>query len=132
MKIDKLILAHKEVSDKIVVYWIKQYFNILYEEEEQLDWEWINEDVGSVFCFADYYVDFATVLECINKDIDVEKFHNWYDWCLENHPKYINLQSFIWGAAEVLEKELDRKKKAVKAAEEVLKRAIEEYNSTSA
>lgn len=115
----------ESLTNKITEQFIIKYFNL--EEDEELDYCWIGDDVGSVLSFADYFISFSDIKLCLEKDIPIDKFFSWYDWCLEHHPEYINLQHFVWGAAEIKKKErehLKLLKKRVKLAEEELKKYI--------
>ena len=126
-----MIKQWEKLTNKIAEQFLIKYFDIQKEDiEEGIDWEWVNNSVGSIIYFADYYIDFSSVLECLNKDVDKDKYHEWYHWCLENHPQYISLQSFVWGASELKQKEEEQiklLKNRVKLAEEELKNAIENF-----
>lgn len=126
MNIKKTILTHRQITDKVVEYWIEKYFDL--QPTDDLDWEWVNGDVGSTFYFADYYIDFSTVLECLNKEVPADKFFSYYDWNLEHHPRFISLQAFVWGAAEIMLLELERSREAVENAKANLEIAIANHN----
>lgn len=124
---ESLIRRWRALTDEIVETWISTTFNI--PDNEDVDWEWVNDDVSGIICFADYYIGFGDILECLKKDIPQEKFLEYYDWNLENYPKHINLNSFIVGAADIKQDELERLKEKVEIAQKGLERAIEKYIS---
>ena len=129
MNIDKLLVAHRLVVEKIVEYWITKYFKLNKEDvKDGIDWNWSNQDIGGIFYFADYYISFSTILECLNKNVEVEKYHDWYNYTVNNPNNYINLHSYLWGYLDIQQAELERSRKAVEDAKETLRLAIEEHN----
>lgn len=102
----KLLNKWETLTNEIVELWIIDFFELDEEDiEDGVDYDWVGNSVGGVLCFADYFFNMEDIKLCIEKDIDKDKFFEWYYWNLENHPQYINLQSFVWGVAEVKQKE---------------------------
>ena len=54
------ILDWERITNEITHDWIKDYFDI--EEDDEMDFDWVNDDIGGVFNFADYYFNFSDIL----------------------------------------------------------------------
>ena len=124
------IKKFKSLTNEITEQWIKDYFEI--EEDEIISFDWVADDVGSVFSFADYFFDFDTVIKCYELDISKEQLFNWYDFCLDNHSVNISLAKFILSPKErkeAEEKHLEKLKEKVKSAEKEFKKAILKYET---
>lgn len=83
----------QKLSNQITETWIRNYFEI--EKDEELDYYWVAEDVGSILCFADYYINFNDILKCFTLNISREQFFNWYHYCLENQYVNISLSKYV-------------------------------------
>ena len=83
----------KELTDKMTRQWIKQYFGL--EEDEEITVDWVAEDVGGIFEFADYYFNFSNILDCYKYNISRESLFLWYDYCLENQFVNISLARYL-------------------------------------
>jgi hypothetical protein len=120
----KIVKQWESITNNLVEIFLIKYFE-LEEEGIPLDYYWVGDDVGGILEFADYFFNLGDIKLCLEKDVPKDKFFAWYDWCLENPNEYINLQSFILGAAEVRQKQqekLKRLKESIKFAKEVLKK----------
>lgn len=52
-------------------------------EKHEFDYEpdmWVANDVGTIICIGDYYVDMNTIRIDIDKDASVSEFVKWYDY----------------------------------------------------
>ena len=76
-----------KLTNKITSQWIKTYFEL--EEDEEVDADWVNNDIGSILEFANYYVSFSDILDCYKHKITKEQLFDWYDYCLQE--PYINI-----------------------------------------
>lgn len=113
-------------TNELTEQWIRDYFGV--DKEEEVDFDWVT--VGGVFEFADYWIDFQTVLDCYELDIKQEDFFKWYDFCLGNHPISISLAKFILSPQEreeAEEKYLEELRQRVLKAEDELNQAIYNY-----
>ena len=122
------ILKWQRLTNEITENWIRDYFEI--EEDEEIYFDWVANDTGTIFNFADYWFDFNTVLKCYELDITREQLLNWYNFCLDNHSVNISLARFILSPEErkqAEEKHLAELKERVKSAEKTLKEALEQY-----
>jgi hypothetical protein len=122
------ILKWQRLTNEITENWIRDYFEI--EEDEEIYFDWVANDTGTIFNFADYWFDFNTVLKCYELDITREQLLNWYNFCLDNHSVNISLARFILSPEErkqAEEKHLAELKERVKSAEKTLKEAILKY-----
>jgi len=117
-------------TNEITENWIRDYFEI--EEDEEIYFNWVADDVGTIFEFADYWFDFNTVLKCYELDISKEQLFEWYDFCLENQKVNISLAKFILSPKERKEQQkiaLEQSKERLKFAEEEFKKALEKYET---
>ena len=104
------------LTNEITEQWIRDYFEI--EEDEEISFYWVANDIGTIFEFADYFFDFNTVLKCYELGISRQQLFQWYDSCLSNHPVHISLAKFILSPE-------DKKK----VEEKEFKKALEQYET---
>ena len=117
-------------TNEITEQWIRDYFEI--EEDEDIQINWVANDFGGVFEFADYYFDFNTVLKCYELNISREQLFEWYDFCLENQKVNISLAKFILSPQERKEQEkiaLEQSKERLKFAQEEFNKVLEKYET---
>lgn len=130
-KMKEEILNWHRLTNKITESWIESYFELSEEEcGSGLDYDWINDEVGTVFQFADYFFNFNDILTCYKLNITREQLFNWYDFCLSNHSVNISLAKYIISPEEKDKKEkehLQELKQRVIFAEEAFKNALLEY-----
>lgn len=120
----------ENLTNEITEQWIKDYFEI--EEDETVYFDWVADDIGTVFSFADYFFDFSTVFKCYELDVSKEQLFDWYDFCLSNHSVNISLANFILSPKEREEaekKHLEELKERVILAEKELEKAIKKYET---
>ena len=125
MGIRKDINSWKRLTDKITTTWVKEYFELTSADDSSVDW--VADDVGTIFEFADYFFDFNTVLKCYELDISKENLFLWYDFCLSNHSVNISLAKFILSPEDkkkAEEKHLEELKGRVEQAEKKKKKAL--------
>ena len=125
---DKDIDNWKILTDRITSNWIKDYFQLTLDDDFSVDW--VANDIGGIFSFADYWFDFNTVLKCYELSISRENLFLWYDWNLTNKKVNISLAKFILSPEErkeAEEKHLAELKERVDLAEKEFKKAIEDY-----
>lgn len=125
---DKDIDNWKILTDRITSNWIKDYFQLTLDDDFSVDW--VANDIGGIFSFADYWFDFNTVLKCYELSISRENLFLWYDWNLTNKKVNISLAKFILSPQErkeAEEKHLAELKERVESAEKEFKKAIEDY-----
>ena len=117
-------------TNEITENWIRDYFEV--EEDEEIYFDWVANDIGGVFSFADYFFDFNTVLKCYELNISKEQLFEWYDFCLENQKVNISLAKFILSPQERKEQEkiaLEQSKERLKFAQEEFNKALEKYET---
>jgi len=120
----------KNLTNEITENWIRDYFEI--EEDEQVYFDWVADDTGTIFSFADYWFDFNTVLKCYELGISKEQLFVWYDFCLSNQSVNISLARFILSPEErkeAEEKHLEELKQRAEWAEKEFKQALEKYEN---
>jgi hypothetical protein len=116
------------LTNNITEDWIKKYFEL--EENEEVAVDWIGNSVGGVFEFADMFIGFNDILDCYKHNISKEKFHCWYEYCIENQFVNISLAKFILSPEEKAQKEaedLKRLKENVAFAKKEFYKAMENY-----
>jgi hypothetical protein len=126
----KLIEDWKSITNRITKNWIGEYFEL--EEDEEVIIDWVGDNVGGIFEFADFFVSFDNILDCYKHNISKEKFHLWYEYCIENQFVNISLAKFILSPEEKAKKEaedLKRLKENVDFAEKEFKKAMENYGN---
>jgi hypothetical protein len=122
------IYTWQNLTNEITADWIRDYFEI--EEDKTFDFDWVGDDVGSIFNFADYWFNFSDVLDCYKHEISKEHLFRWYDYCLENQKINISLAKFILSPEEKIKREkehLEQLKERVKYAKEELNKALKDY-----
>lgn len=130
MGIRKDIDSWQRLTHKITEQWIKEYFELTSADDSSVDW--VANDIGGVFSFADYFFDFNTVLKCYELDITKEQLFQWYDFCLSNHSVNISLAKYILSPQERKEQEkiaLEESKARLKFAQEEFNKALEKYET---
>ena len=128
MNIENKISGWKNLTSDITENWIREYFD--WSEDEEVYFEWVNDDVGGVFNFSDYWFSFDNVLDCYKHNISKEDLLKWYYFCLDNQSVHISLAKFILSPQErkeAEEKHLAELKERVESAEKEFKKAIEDY-----
>lgn len=107
-------------TNKLMEHFIKKYFEV--DDTSDVDFFWINEDIGSVCFINDYFFDMNDIKFCLKNNVEVSKLFDWYNYVLENPGEYINLQSFNMGAEEIIKQRkasLEKSKKAVEESEKL-------------
>ncbi len=130
MNIENKITTWKNLTSDITENWIREYFD--WSEDEEVYFEWVNDDVGGVFNFSDYWFSFDNVLDCYKHNISKEDLMRWYDWNLTNKKVNISLAKYILSPQErkeAEEKHLKELKERVEIAEKEFQKAIDEYTS---
>ena len=128
MNIENKISGWKNLTSDITENWIREYFD--WSEDEEVYFEWVNDDVGGVFNFSDYWFSFDNVLDCYKHNISKEDLLKWYYFCLDNQSVHISLAKYILSPQErkeAEEKHLAELKERVDLAEKEFKKAIEDY-----
>ena len=128
MNIENKISGWKNLTSDITENWIREYFD--WSEDEEVYFEWVNDDVGGVFNFSDYWFSFDNVLDCYKHNISKEDLLKWYYFCLDNQSVHISLAKYILSPQErkeAEEKHLAELKERVESAEKEFKKAIEDY-----
>lgn len=123
MEADKVIFTYKQSCNKLVVKWLEDYFDTKY-----FDYTWIDTH-GSIFEFADYFVNLSTVLDCYKFNINKEDFFNWYNASLEQQTN-LSLSEFVILPAkrkEARKKHLEELKLRIETAEKEFYKALEKY-----
>lgn len=127
---DEKIDDWKKLTNKITEDWIKEYFEL--EKAEEIVVDWVAEDVGSIFEFADMFISFQDILSCYKHKISADKFHEWYWYCLEEQFIHISLAKFILSPEERIKKEeesLEKTKQNAIFAEKLLKEGLEKQEN---
>lgn len=124
----KQINKWKVLTDEITEMWIREYFEI--GEDEEVSYDWVCDDIGTVFCFADYWFNFSDVLDCYKHKITKEQLFDWYYYILTEPYINISLAKYILSSEEKDKKEkesLERSIKNLEMAQEEFNKAMEKY-----
>jgi hypothetical protein len=127
----KQIEEWQKLTNQITEKWIVEYFELDEEDiEDGISYNWIGDSVGGIFEFSDMFIGFNDILDCYKHNISKEKFHLWYEYCIENQFVNISLAKFILSPEEKAQKEaedLKRLKQNVAFAEKEFKKAMKNY-----
>jgi hypothetical protein len=126
----KKIREWEKITNQITEDWLTEVFEL--EDNEETDYWWVSDSVGTVFNFGDYWISFDSVLEYYKHNITPEQFKNWYNWSLENQKVNISLARFILSPQEKEEqekKQIEELRERVELAKKELEKAIEKYES---
>lgn len=126
----KDIKKWRTLTDKIAENWIREYFKL--EEDEEITVDWVANDIGGVFEFADMFFNFSNVLDCYKYQITKEQLLDWYDYCLSNQFVNISLARFILSPEERTKQEqesIEKSKKDLEYVEKNFKQAIDDYEN---
>lgn len=116
------------LTNEITEKWIRDYFET--EEDEEVGFDWVADEVGTVFQFADYFFNFNDALTCYKLDITREQLFTWYNFCLKSQKVNISLAKYILSPEERKQQEekyLTELKERVISAEAIFYKALEEY-----
>lgn len=127
----KQINKWKLLTEEITDIFIREYFEI--PDDEDVSINWIADDIGSIFEFADMFFSFSDVLDCYKHKITKEQLFTWYDYILAEPYINISLSNFILSPEEKAKKEeesLKKSKKNLEMAQEEFNKAMERYETT--
>lgn len=111
------------LTDGIVDQFLRDYF-----DDNAPYWDWVS--VGGVFNYGDYWLDFQIVLDCYRLGVTDIQLLNWYDSSIEQQ-HYLSLEDYIKSPQkrkQQEEKHLKELRQRVVDAEEILNKAMEEWN----
>lgn len=95
MKKQHPVAQYFEACERIKEAFLKKYYNYYTLD----DIFWVGDDIGGVACVGEYFHNMNDMVAALYLDCPVEKFFEWYDYCLENYEKkdaiYYNLKSFM-------------------------------------
>jgi hypothetical protein len=127
----KLIKRWVYSTNEIMKSFLIKYFELEDGELYKSDYFWVADEIGGICNFGDYYINFSDMVFCLSNDVPIDKFFEWYDWCLESN-KSVNLKSFLMGVSKEIEKkDLDLLRLKVEQAEQELKEALKRYGDNS-
>lgn len=115
----------EKLTNEITIKFLYDYF-----DDVNPEYYYIADEIGGVFNYADYFLNFSDVITCYKLDISEEQFFNWYDWCMDNYSINISLAKYILSPQERKEQEkkhLAELKGRMELAEKEFNKAMEEY-----
>ncbi len=86
----KQIEQWNKLTDKITKQFLLDYF-----EDNDPEYWWVANEIGGIFNYADFYLNFSDILTCYKLGISTEQLINWYDYCLENDKVNIKLAYYL-------------------------------------
>lgn len=121
------------ISNQLIRLFLIKYFELKDGELNSDDYFWVNNEVGGICCYGDYYIAFSDILFCLNNNVPIDKFFEWYDLCLETENP-INLNTFMMGpskAKELEKKQLTELKLKLQQAAQELIEALKKYGNNN-
>ena len=121
------ITSWEILTNSLVEKFLYDYF-----DDVNPDYWWVSDDIGGVFNYGDYFINFDTILTCYKLEITFEQFISWYDFSLSNQSVNISLAKYILSPKErreAEEKHLAELKNRVELAGKEFQKAIDEYTS---
>lgn len=122
------------LTNEIVENWIREVFEIdnNNDEEEKLDYFWVDNSIGTIFYYGDYYINFSDVLLYYKKNARKELFFMWYAYNLEASSQeldYVDFRRYISvaGKSEISKEYLQEVKNRVSKGKETSKTLLENY-----
>jgi hypothetical protein len=118
----------EELTNRITSQWVKTYFEL--GDDEDITIDWVADDVGGIFEFADYFFSFSDILDCYKHKITKEQLFNWYEHNISEPYVNISLAKFILSPEERAKREkesLDISKKNLEMAQEEFNKTMEKY-----
>lgn len=119
----------KNLTNEITSHWIKEYFEL--EEDDYVDADWVANETGGVFNFADYWFSFQNILDCYKLGVTKKQLFEWYDKVLLEEID-LSLCDFILSPEKIIKKEqeyLERLKDNLIFAEQEFYKALEQYEN---
>ena len=118
------ITSWEILTNSLVEKFLYDYF-----DDVNPDYWWVSDDIGGVFNYGDYFINFDTILTCYKLEITFEQFISWYDFSLSNQSVNISLAKYILSPKErreAEEKHLAELKNRVELAGKEFQKAIDE------
>ena len=103
----------EQATNSLVENWIRKYFEV--SDKESLDYFWVCDEVGGVFCFADFFFDLQTVLTCYRFDVSKDVLFSWYD-----SQTSLSLADVVRPPRKINKKHLQKLEKRIRFAKKTL------------
>ncbi|MGA1050646.1 MAG: hypothetical protein ACO3TG_04065 [Minisyncoccia bacterium] len=92
-------MTTKELYEQAVHQYCEQFCDLMWEDSTVYDIDdWVSNDIGGIICIADYWFNFATIKEVVDKGIDKDTVFEWYDYSLNGGN--INLHNYWKGVRD--------------------------------
>ena len=102
-KIKEALEDYTKSADRIAQLWcIKHGF-------DRCDTYWVADEVGGMFCAANYFADMQTMIDDLKYNAPKEDFLKWHDYCIDIHGTDVtapNFWSWIKGCPRATDEEL--------------------------
>lgn len=120
-----LIDTWKDTTNEIVKQFLFDYFDVVNPK-----FDWVADEVGTVFCYSDFFFGFDTVITCFELAVTEKQLFDWYDFSVRGGQ--INLKTFIF-APEIREQQekkyIEELRQRVEQSRKELEEAIENFKS---
>jgi hypothetical protein len=122
-------MTTKELYEQAVHQYCEQFCDLMWEDSTVYDIDdWVSNDVGGIICMSDYWFNFATIKEVVDKKIDRDTVFEWYDYSLSGGN--INLHNYWKGVRDdhipAVEKKVDKKKEFEAKLDEIMAKIYEQ------
>jgi len=92
-------MTTKKLYEQAVHQYCEQFCDLMWDDSTVYDIDnWVSNDVGGIICIADYWFNFATIKEVVDKGIDKDTVFEWYDYNLNGGK--INLHNYWKGVRD--------------------------------
>jgi hypothetical protein len=92
-------MTTKELYEQAVHQYCEQFCDLMWDDSTVYNIDlWVAGDIGSIICIADYWFNFSTIKEVVDKGIDKDTVFEWYDYSLNGGN--INLHNYWKGVRD--------------------------------
>jgi hypothetical protein len=124
-------MTTKELYEQAVHQYCEQFCDLMWEDSTVYDIDdWVSGDIGGIICIADYWFNFSTIKEVVDKRIDRDTVFEWYNYSLNGGN--INLHNYWKGVRDDqnhipdFRKKVDKKKEFEAKLDEIMAKIYEQ------
>jgi hypothetical protein len=118
-------MTTKELYEQAVHQYCEQFCDLMWDDSTVYDIDdWVSGDIGGIICMADYWFNFSTIKEVVDKGIDKDTVFEWYDYSLNGGN--INLHNYWKRVRDKDIKIVDKKKEFKAKLDEIMAKIYEQ------
>jgi hypothetical protein len=92
-------MTTKKLYEQAVHQYCEQFCDLMWDDSTVYDIDdWVSGDIGGIICMSDYWFNFSTIKEVVDKGIDKDTVFEWYDYSLNGGN--INLHNYWKGVRD--------------------------------